>query len=161
MKLPIRWGLALSAVGLLIWGAWRPTDPAGRLRAAQREPVAASPDDLPQLAAEPEVDALCQQPASAGPVEYDPKLIQPLVDEARAKGNSRRGAMLFAAPHFACISCHRVGQQGGVTGPDLSNIGKMQTPEQIVESLLWPKRTVKPEYSAHLVLTADGKQHPY
>ena len=160
MKSSIRFGFVLLASGLLAWGAWRPTDPAGRLRAAQLEPIVASGERPPTPASEPEPDALlCQQPATAGPLEYNPELIRPLVDEARARGNSRRGALLFGSPHFACISCHRVGDQGGVTGPDLSNIGKTQTPEQIVESLLWPKRQVKPEFIAHLVVTADGKLH--
>lgn len=106
-----------------------------------------------------ESNALCQQPANAGPLEYDAALIKPLVEEAKARGNSRRGAVLFASPQFACISCHRVGEQGGRGGPELTTIGKTATPEQIVESLLWPKRQVKPEYSAHLVVTVEGKQY--
>src|SRR5579863_8910091 len=159
MKPSIRLGLAVSAVGLLAWSTWGPPNAARRLGAAQRESVSVEPDEPPINDAQPKPDALCQQPTIAGPLEYDPRLIQPLVDEARSRGNARRGAMLFASPHFACISCHRVGQQGGATGPDLSNIGKTQTPEQVVESLLWPKRQVKPEFSAHLVLTTDGKQH--
>lgn len=159
LKRSIRLGLVLSAAGCLAWGSWRPIDPARRLRAAQSETVVAADDPFSKPAGATETNALCEQPAAAGPLGYDPELIRPLVDEARARGNSRRGAMLFGSPHFACISCHRVGQQGGATGPDLSTIGKTQTPEQIVESLLWPKRQVKPEFISHLVLTADGKLH--
>ena len=37
MKPSIRLGLALSAAGMLVWGAWRPINSAGRARAAQRD----------------------------------------------------------------------------------------------------------------------------
>src|SRR5579872_215312 len=160
MNASIRVGLALAVVGASAWCAWRPTGSAGRLGAAQRESGVAergAPADS-EIAAQS--DALCQQPApaTAAPLEYDPELIRPLVDEAKSTGDSRRGAMLFASPRFACISCHRVGEQGGVAGPELTNLGKTATPEQIVESLLWPRRQVKPDYTAHLVLTTEGKQ---
>jgi putative heme-binding domain-containing protein len=159
MKSSIRIGLALLGMALSIWSLWQQTDSTGDLRAAQPEGVVAPREESAESGPAAEPNALCQQPATAGPLEYDPELIRPLVDEARARGNSRRGAVLFGSPHFACISCHRVGQQGGATGPELTTIGKTQTPEQIVESLLWPKRQVKPEFSAHLVITTDGKQH--
>ena len=159
MKSSIRLACALSVGGIVVWFAWRPIDVAGDMRAAQRDEEAGSRNQPVEEVLSAEPNALCQQPATAGPLEYDPALIRPLVDEARARGNSRRGAMLFGSPHFACISCHRVGQQGGGTGPELTTIGKTQTPEQIVESLLWPKRLVKPEFMAHLVVTTDGKQH--
>ena len=155
MKSSIRFGLVLSAVGCWLSGCLAPRQSRQwRLRAAQRAKMrchrGARQTTARNVASQAERDALGQQPATAGPLDYDPELIKPLVDEARARGNSRRGAMLFGSPHFACISCHRVGLQGGGTGPELTNIGKTQTPEQIVESLLWPKRLVKPEFSVHL-----------
>ncbi len=42
-------------------------------------------------------------------------------------------------------------------GPDLSVIGTCTTPEAIAESILWPARTVRPEYVATVVATADGR----
>ena len=68
-----------------------------------------------------------------------------------------RGAAVFAEAKLACISCHKVGQQGGVIGPDLSAVGRCLTPEQIVESVFWPARLVKPEYNAVVVATTDGR----
>lgn len=155
----MRVGLVVFGAGLAVWGAWRPIGPSERLRAAQREPAVAERNETTLADSQAERDALCQQPATAGPLDYKSELIQPLLEEARARGSSRRGAQLFGSPHFACISCHRVGEQGGLAGPELTNIGKTLSPELIVESLLWPKRQVKAEFVSHLVVTSDGKQH--
>ncbi len=86
---------------------------------------------------------------------YDKTAIARLADLA-VNGNPARGAVLFAAPTSACISCHKVGQQGGSVGPELSQIGSKQKIAQIAESVLWPKAVVADEYKAIAVLTADG-----
>ena len=88
---------------------------------------------------------------------YDAALVGRLVAESKEKGDSLRGAAVFAEAKFACISCHKVGQQGGVIGPDLSAVGRCLTPDQIVESVFWPTRLVKPEYNAVVVATTDGR----
>src|SRR5205085_2214313 len=90
-------------------------------------------------------------------LEYRPELIPQLLAESRAAGDARRGAAVFMAPQFACVSCHRVGKIGGSVGPELTTVGKCIPPEQIVESVLWPKRQVKEGYMAVAVITADGK----
>ena len=64
---------------------------------------------------------------------------------------------MFHAPKFACSSCHKIGKTGGSVGPELTQVGRCLTPEQLVEALLWPKRQVKDEYKAHGVVTRDGR----
>lgn len=62
-------------------------------------------------------------PPAAGlgtPVPFDPALVATLVREARASGDARRGAELFASAKLACVSCHRVSGQGGTIGPELT-----------------------------------------
>src|SRR5262249_51755424 len=56
-------------------------------------------------------------------------------------------------------SCHRVGDQGGSVGPELSAAGLCLKPEEIVESVLWPRRQVKDGFAAISVATADGRVH--
>lgn len=82
-----------------------------------------------------------------------------LLADARARGHARRGAAVFASPKYACLSCHRVGEFGGTVGPDLSKAGTCLTPEEIVESLLWPKRKVKPEFFAWALAADNGQVH--
>lgn len=91
--------------------------------------------------------------------KYSPVLVQELLAEAEAYGNAGRGLAAFAAAKSACLGCHRLGHHGGTVGPDLTKIGKDRKPEEIVESILWPKRAVKPEFQAHLIVTDQGQSH--
>ncbi len=103
-------------------------------------------------------------PATANPkpgtdlgASINPSLVAGLLKEARTSGDSARGALLFASAKLACLSCHQAGGQGGNVGPDLSTAGVCLKPEEIVESLLWPRRQVKEGFTAFTISTADGK----
>ena len=88
---------------------------------------------------------------------YDPAVSRALLESAVKSGNPARGAVIYAAPTSACLSCHKVGKHGGDVGPDLSQVGAKQKHDYIVESVLWPKKEVKDEYKAIAVLTGDGQ----
>jgi putative heme-binding domain-containing protein len=92
-------------------------------------------------------------------LEYRPELVTQLVAEAKSGGDARRGAGVFMAPQFACVSCHKVGKHGGTVGPELTTVGKCIPPEKIVEAVLWPKREVKEGFVALQIITGDGKTH--
>ncbi|MCA9008628.1 MAG: c-type cytochrome [Planctomycetaceae bacterium] len=89
-------------------------------------------------------------------IPYDTELVATLVTDAGERGDAIRGASVFTDLKVACISCHKIGQTGGSVGPDLSNVAKDRKVEHIVESLLWPKRDVKPEFVNWQILTVDG-----
>ena len=91
------------------------------------------------------------------PSEWSPEFVEQAVAEAREQGDARRGAGVFAAAATGCTACHKVGGAGGGVGPELTTVAKCLTPEEIVESVYWPGRTVKPEYRAHALLLADGR----
>jgi putative heme-binding domain-containing protein len=80
-----------------------------------------------------------------------------LIAAARQNGDADRGAAVFTDLRFGCLSCHKVGPQGGEIGPDLTTVGRCLTPELIAESVLWPGRQVKPGFEALSVATADGR----
>ncbi len=90
-------------------------------------------------------------------IPYDADLVAGLISDARKLGDPIRGARVFADAKLACVSCHRVGNQGGTVGQELTVIAKDRTPNQIVESVLWPKRDVKPEFVTWKILTTAGK----
>ena len=88
---------------------------------------------------------------------YSVDRVRQLVAQADASGDVRRGEAIFRAAQSACVSCHRVGEQGGTIGPDLSAVARAQTKEALVESVLWPKRQVKEGYLLTTVTTKDGR----
>ena len=113
-------------------------------RPKPRTPVPLPPEASPKPA------------ARLGPSD-NPSLVAGLLKEARTSGDAARGALLFASPKLACLSCHRAGGQGGNVGPDLTTAGLCLKPEEIVESVLWPRRQVKEGFTAFTISTADGK----
>jgi putative heme-binding domain-containing protein len=92
------------------------------------------------------------------PPAYSAELVAKLIAEAKSKGNARNGKALFSAQVTACNACHKIGNEGGTLGPDLSAIGRGMTPELIVESVLWPKRQIKEGFFLTSVTLADGSQ---
>lgn len=88
---------------------------------------------------------------------YDAKVVADLVDSAKRSGNPARGAVLYASPTSACLSCHKVGKHGGTIGPDLTEVGKKQKLFHIAESIVYPKKVVDEKYEAVSILTFDGE----
>ena len=89
-----------------------------------------------------------------------PSTVAALLAEARAQGDPRRGAEVFASAKFACLSCHKVGGQGGDGRPRPVDRRRLHQARAVVESVLWPRRKVKEGYEAVAVATVDGKVRP-
>ena len=100
------------------------------------------------------VAALASSPVAP---DWTPEFVAQALADARANGDARRGAGVFNAATTGCTSCHKVGGQGGAVGPELTTIAKCLTPEEIVESVYWPARSVKPEYRAYALTLTDGR----
>ncbi len=96
-------------------------------------------------------------PKSTTSKDDDPARVASLLTEARTEGDPGRGAEVFADAKFACLSCHQIGGKGGTVGPDLSMIARCLTPDQLVESILWPRKRVEPGYEAIAIATASGR----
>jgi putative heme-binding domain-containing protein len=76
--------------------------------------------------------------------------------ETSGLGDPARGRALFEGKG-GCTSCHRVGDTGSVTGPNLSEIGQQRTADQLKKSLLDPDATVQPNNQLYRVVTRGGK----
>ena len=73
-------------------------------------------------------------------------------------GDSKRGRNLFLnTAHVQCKNCHQVRKQGKAIGPDLSEIGKKNSREQLLESMMFPSKRIDPKYAMQLVETTAGK----
>jgi putative heme-binding domain-containing protein len=73
---------------------------------------------------------------------------------AQSGGNPARGRSLVESSQ--CLDCHRIGETGSRIGPDLSEIGRMRSPEQLHRALVAPDAEVLPENRFVHVVTRDG-----
>ena len=74
------------------------------------------------------------------------------------QGEAARGAALFTPTGKAatCTACHFLNGIGRDFGPDLSKVGARLTPEQLLESLLTPSKTLADGYQAQVLTLKDG-----
>ena len=95
------------------------------------------------------------------PLEQQLKAIsaESLADQARRRGDPRRGALVFYKSAAACAKCHGAEDGRSPLGPDLSQPGKPISPAHVIESLLHPSRKIDEAYLNHSVLMSDGTVH--
>src|SRR5262249_45262358 len=74
-------------------------------------------------------------------------------------GNPVRGReIFFNADKPGCIKCHRLGDQGGVIGPDLTGAGRRFSKIHIIESILEPSRAIAPAFRNLSIRLKDGQE---
>jgi putative heme-binding domain-containing protein len=74
---------------------------------------------------------------------------------ARGERDFGKGKRAFAAAR--CIVCHRFGEDGGATGPDLTQAAGRFQVKDLVEAILEPSKVVSDQYRGSVVQTADGR----
>jgi putative membrane-bound dehydrogenase-like protein len=67
-------------------------------------------------------------------------------------GNVEHGQAAIAV----CFTCHKVGKQGADFGPELTQFGKTQPREVIVDSILFPSKEISHGYEGTRIVTKDG-----
>ena len=76
--------------------------------------------------------------------------------EMQVAGNVQKGETVFHGKG-GCASCHMLNGRGGLTGPDLSNIGAQLKLEDLKAALMVPKATIPRGYQPVTVKTTSGK----
>jgi putative heme-binding domain-containing protein len=71
-------------------------------------------------------------------------------------GRSFEGARIALAA-AACLKCHRIGDQGGAVGPDLTLVGRRYDERALLESILVPSKEIDPKYRDTAYILDDGK----
>jgi len=72
-------------------------------------------------------------------------------------GNPAAGKLVFANRQAGCILCHRVGNDGGRVGPDLSTIGQRRNQRDLLEAVIFPSASLARSYESQSLLLADGR----
>ena len=67
------------------------------------------------------------------------------------------GQKMFAAS--GCYACHRFGNQGGMTGPDLTSAGRRYSSRDFLDQIIHPSKVINEQFSAVTAITEDGKVH--
>ncbi|MFV2066815.1 MAG: PVC-type heme-binding CxxCH protein [Pirellulales bacterium] len=77
----------------------------------------------------------------------------------KTQGDPDRGRQVFFSKKAACASCHRMEDQGGAVGPDLSQIGRLRTAQDLVEAVIFPSSTITLGYRSYTIATEEGRIH--
>ncbi len=75
------------------------------------------------------------------------------------KPDIRHGQAVFNSSKAACASCHTIGYLGGHVGPDLTNVGKIRTDRDLLESIVYPSSSFVRSFEPIIVTTRDGEQY--
>jgi len=70
-------------------------------------------------------------------------------------GDPSKGAIVFHN-QGACLQCHIISGQGGIQGPELTDVGKRLKPEQILESLYNPGAVIAPGFGMTTLTLNSG-----
>jgi quinoprotein glucose dehydrogenase len=72
-------------------------------------------------------------------------------------GNAERGRKIFREHAAAeCLRCHKFDGNGGEVGPELAGIGKRQSREYILESMVVPNKQIAQGFETTVLGKADG-----
>ena len=77
--------------------------------------------------------------------------------ECLAGGNKESGRRIFLEKvEVSCVRCHKADGEGGEAGPDLTGLGKRQNRQHILESIVFPNKSIAAGFQSELVTLKSG-----
>jgi putative heme-binding domain-containing protein len=101
------------------------------------------------------IDAQADAAAAAAQLKREQILEQQLKPLAKP-ASAPAGQKLY---DVLCAMCHRFGSIGEDVGPDLTTVTSRFGRKELLESILWPSKTISDQYESELFETVDGKVH--
>jgi len=80
----------------------------------------------------------------------------PIIPPALAGGDWSRGRALFYGPTAQCSKCHAIQGEGGLIGPDLSNLVERDL-DSVVRDIAQPSAAIHPDHVTYSLALADGR----
>jgi putative heme-binding domain-containing protein len=77
-----------------------------------------------------------------------------IVDSANGTRNFEQGKAMFAAS--LCRTCHQVRGEGGVAGPDLTQLGNRFSNKDMLEAIISPSKTISDQYGSTVFYLKTG-----
>lgn len=75
--------------------------------------------------------------------------------EQQQQGDPLLGRLVFRSQ--VCSRCHRSGGQSELSGPPLDGVAATNTVEYLIDSILYPSKTIKTGFMQELIVTQDGQ----
>ena len=101
------------------------------------------PDPIPQPKARPFVKS------------WKMDEIAPLLQYVRRGCSLENGKALFTAA--SCIKCHKIRGEGGVVGPDLTDVSKRLKLPEILREIMVPSAVIAKGYETYIIETKSGR----
>ena len=125
-----------------------------------------SPAEKTELAAvlekKPEKKSALEAAAAvlAGHTTFTPWVLDDLAPPGPALELSgrdfERGHNMFAA--VGCSTCHRFGNEGGMTGPDLTGAGGRYSARDLLDNIINPSKEINEQFVPTVITKTDGTQ---
>ncbi len=78
--------------------------------------------------------------------------------ESMFGGNADRGRTIFLErSSVSCLRCHRVRDQGGLVGPELTQIGASKDRRYLMESIVTPDRAIAKGFESAIIINDEGQ----
>ena len=78
------------------------------------------------------------------------------LSEGLLRRDLENGRKMFGAA--ACFTCHRFGNEGGMTGPDLSSAGRRYSIKDLLEQIVTPSKEINEQFVPIEVVTDDDER---
>ncbi len=73
-------------------------------------------------------------------------------------GDATRGeSLFFDMQRLGCATCHRIGERGGRVGPNLTHVGSVRGPRELLRSILEPSAEITNGFQGVELETADSE----
>ncbi|GAC1399535.1 MAG: hypothetical protein NVSMB63_19380 [Sediminibacterium sp.] len=77
-----------------------------------------------------------------------------VADSGISHRNFERGKAMFTTS--LCISCHNMRGEGGIAGPDLTQLGTRFSYKDMLEAIIEPSKTISDQYGATVFYLKEG-----
>ncbi len=86
--------------------------------------------------------------------EWTLETLAPAAERGMKKRNFDNGRKMFGA--VGCFACHRFGNEGGMTGPDLTGAGGRYSPRDFLDQILNPSKEINEQFVPMIITRNDG-----
>ena len=77
-----------------------------------------------------------------------------IVDSATGNRSFEQGKAMFAAS--LCRTCHQISGEGGIAGPDLTQLGNRFSTKDMLEAIISPSKTISDQYGSTVFFLRTG-----